>query len=180
MTEEQLYKVKIDGCGLSLEREVSKAVGDQVVVLILTGQQGIGMTRSQADIRQQSSGGSSGMSLREYLNESNAAKIPEKITAIGHYLMTSKNKDVFNRDDIVTGFESAAEFVPKNIPRDFKWTLKAGWIALKTGTKDQYYVTNTGKQALEGKFSKEAVKKARQGTAVLRKSRKKGNSGESE
>ena len=180
MSEEQLYKVKIEGCGLSLEREVLKAIGDQVVVLILTGQQDIGTTRHQTDLRHKVLRGSAEMSLREFLNESNATKIPEKITAIGNYLMTSKNNDVFNRDDIITGFESAAESVPKNLPRDIKWTLKAGWIALKTGTKDQYYVTHTGKQALEGKFSSDAVKRARQGAAAVRKARKKGNSGESE
>ncbi|MCU7807787.1 MAG: hypothetical protein KZQ73_07955, partial [Candidatus Thiodiazotropha sp. (ex Semelilucina semeliformis)] len=100
-------------------------------------------------------------SIREFLDSCEAKRVPDKITAIGEYLKLHNNQLDFDKSDLISQFESAAEPVPANISRDLKWTLKAGWIALKSGSKDRYYVTNSGKTAVEQKFSKEIVKKTR-------------------
>jgi fibronectin type 3 domain-containing protein len=100
-------------------------------------------------------------SIREFLDSCEAKRVPDKITAIGKYLKIHNNQMDFDKNDLISNFESAAEPVPKNIARDLKWTLKACWIALKSGSKDRYYVTNSGKTAVEQKFSKAVVKKTR-------------------
>lgn len=178
MTDSGLYSVKIEGNGLSLNREVSKEIGDKIVVLVLTGDYGplqslTQRNQSTANPSQPTSQPASqdtliqndqGPSLREFLDSCQAKRNPDKITAIGYYNKTYLNSDVFTKDDIISGFESAAEVPPKNPSRDIKWTLKSGWIAIKVGTKDNYYVTNTGKQAVEGKFPKDMLKRLKVGT----------------
>jgi len=171
MSDEDRYTVKIEGLGLSLEREVSRQIGDQVVVLMLTGTTGPTAAISPNRDRPRAAAHAApagqvhpahpdpATSVREYLDETGAKRIPDKITAIGLYLKEHSQQAEFTRDDVVTGFEGAAESVPKNLNRDIKWTLKAGWIAEKTGKKGQYYVTKSGKTAVEQSFPKELVKK---------------------
>ena len=175
MTDLGNYSVKIEGNGLSLDREVPKEIGDKIVVLVLTGGQQSFQPTNQHQNNQQNLvqptapllasdspiNGNQELSLREFLDSCQAKRNPDKITAIGYYNKTYLKADVFTRDDIIAGFESAAELVPKNPSRDIKWTLKSGWIAIKQGTKDKYYVTNTGTQAVEGKFPKDMLKRTR-------------------
>jgi len=180
MAEDITYKISIEGAGLSLEREVSKEIGERVVVLLLTGAvpttKGVPAAKpavaspthtpaqtQQAPIvaPQQHAGAQPEISIREFLDSCEAKRIPDKITAIGIYLKSQSSQSDFNKNDLILQFESAAEPVPANISRDLKWTLKAGWIALKSGSKDRYYVTNTGNTAVEQKFSKDVVKKTR-------------------
>ena len=176
MTENSTYKISIEGAGLSLEREVPKDIGEQVVVLLLTGTAAIPQTAQPPVVSgsptpsiaqhthttpPQKTNAHPDTSIREFLDSCGAKRVPDKITAIGKYLKKHNHQMVFDKNDLISHFESAAEPVPKNISRDLKWTLKAGWIALKSGTKDRYYVTNSGKAAVEQKFSKEVVKKTR-------------------
>ncbi len=176
MTENSTYKISIEGAGLSLEREVPKDIGEQVVVLLLTGTAAVPQAAQPATgaglptptmaqrthtAPPQKTNPHPDTSIREFLDSSGAKRVPDKITAIGQYLKTHNHQMDFDKNDLILHFESAAEAVPKNISRDLKWTLKAGWIALKSGSKDRYYVTNSGKTAVEQKFSKDIVKKTR-------------------
>lgn len=172
MSEVQTYKIKIEGAGLSVDREVPKDIGDQIVVLLLTGRrtqetngtdqsgaQGPGASGSQ--IRYKAPDSVVDMSIREFLDDRQAKRVPDKIAAIGVYLRDHREQPSFTREDLVNNFEDAADPVPKNIARDIKWTLKAGWIAQRTGQKDLYYVTQSGNNAVQQRFSPEVVKKTR-------------------
>lgn len=182
MTDVTTYKIKIEGAGLSLDREVSKEIGEQVVVLLLTGAASVApavhaaVTPAPAVIPASNSEipaaapspalaphqplASADLSIREFLDFCDAKRVPDKITAIGKYLKRHNNQQDFDKKDMIANFENAAEPIPGNIARDIKWTLKAGWIALKNGSKDRYYVTNSGKTAVDQKFSKEVVKRS--------------------
>lgn len=187
------YKITVEGQGLSLDREVSKEIGEKVVVLLLTGaslpagdarasvsndptadaQPGVQphpLASGQGQAPNQPNAGN--LSIREFLDSCMAKRAPDKIVTIGVYLR-NQGKHEFDRSDIVASLEHAAEQVPKNLSRDLKWTQKAGWIAPKTGTKDKYYVTNTGNTALLQKFSREVVQKTRGFTTAKRTSSKK-------
>lgn len=182
MADNITYKITIEGAGLSLDREVPKEIGEQVVVLLLTGAAPVTQaapaplqsvntpvtaapappqTHHVPHTPQQHVDGHPDTSIREFLDSCEAKRAPDKITAIGNYLKIHNHQPDFDKNDLISHFESAAEPVPKNITRDLKWTLKAGWIALKNGSKDRYYITNSGKTAVEQKFSKEVVKKTR-------------------
>lgn len=170
---DQTYKVTIDGLGLSLEREVSKEIGDQIVVLVLTGAAGavgarLPVRRNAADAAPDLSATARSnderpeLSIREFLNEHDPKRSPDKITAIGVYLKDYNNVDAFGRAELETAFQGAAESIPANLPRDLAWAVKSGWIATKPGAKGQYYVTHSGRQAVLQKFPKELIKKTKQ------------------
>ncbi len=101
------------------------------------------------------------VSVREFLDEHNAKRNPDIITAVALYMSIYDNKPYFTREDILNAFETAAEAVPKNFPRDLKWAIKIGWIAEKRGTKDTYYVTSSGKSAVNTSFPNELLKKTK-------------------
>lgn len=173
----ETYEIEITGEGVSIKQTVPKEIGDQIVVLILTGKathQVAPPAKTGVMQTGQSPAGSGSdtghdLSIREAIDASGAKRAPDKITVIGDYIKTLHKRD-FTRDDIVQMFESAAEKVPANLARDIKWTLKAGWIAQRSGSKTDYYVTNTGNQALQAQFSPEVVKRTRQTPGSKRRS----------
>jgi hypothetical protein len=101
------------------------------------------------------------LSIREFLDEHNAKRNPDIITATALYLSVHEGKPYFTKEDILDAFEAAAEPAPKNFPRDLKWAIKIGWIAEKRGTTDTYYVTSSGKNAVNSSFPNELIKKTK-------------------
>lgn len=99
------------------------------------------------------------VSMGEYIDETGASTNKERIVAIGLYLSEYKDSDTFSRDDVVAGFRSAREPMPKNLTRDLSSTAEARWIeeADESGT---YYVTSTGAKAAAAKFSGQDSAKA--------------------
>lgn len=54
---------------------------------------------------------------------------PQKIVALALYLgATSTNQQVFTIDEILGGFKKAGESTPKNINRDFREAVSAGYV----------------------------------------------------
>jgi hypothetical protein len=181
---DETYKVSIKGPGLALERQVPKTISDQLVVLLLTGNPSRVITSpagtpagagnrhvTTASPGDTGKGVEQDLSIREYLDSTNAKRVPDKITAIGAYLAQGGRAD-FTKADLVSSFEAASESVPKNLGRDLRWTSKAAWIAARTGKKDTWYVTKSGHEAIKAKFSPEVVKRTR-GLTPTGKTRKK-------
>jgi hypothetical protein len=166
MSDDISYSVKISGPGLTLDQQVPKAMADRLIVLLLTGQanpstsSGGGKPAAPASATAHMHSGDA-PSLREFLNGIDPKRAPDKITAIGEFLRQHGGKADFKVEDIIQGFEDAAEPVPKNLPRDMKWTTNAAWIAPRSGTKGAYYVTKSGQEAVAQKFSKEVVAKTK-------------------
>ncbi|NIM11659.1 MAG: hypothetical protein GTO45_06165 [Candidatus Aminicenantes bacterium] len=174
MSESEAYKVKIEGLGITLEKEVPKEIGDKVLVLIITGNSNDISVRTstsfggpleqsiiQSDENNTKLIEKPKKSIREFLVESKAKRAIEKITAIGVFLDKHKNKKNFTKEKIKKSFQEASEKVTTNLPRDIKATIGAGWIAELDEEKGHYYVTNTGNEAVTNKFPEEIVKKSR-------------------
>src|SRR5215471_5718052 len=126
---DETYKVSIKGPGLALERQVPKTISDQLVVLLLTGNPPRITTSPAAALggapnshvaiassRDTGQAGEQDMSIREYLDSTNAKRVPDKITAIGAYLALAGKAD-FTKADLISSFEAASESVPKNLSR---------------------------------------------------------------
>jgi hypothetical protein len=109
------------------------------------------------------------LSLREYLNVHTAKRIPEKITAIGEYLTTNGAAD-FSKDEVLAQFRIAREAMPGNFNRDFNWAIATGWIAEDGQNPGRFYVTQSGKQAVEGNFSGDLTKNS--GIRAVRRKRR--------
>jgi len=158
------YQLKLTGPGLSLEKEVAEEIANQITLLVLSG--GKPQTQSPASkgLGTDPAASSTKMavgnkSVREYLLASNARKIPQQMTVIGHYLLETQRKDTFSMAELLEGFSNAKESPPKNPNRDINTAIRDGWIALRQ--KDSYYVTSTGMKAIEDGFPKKSRKRRR-------------------
>jgi hypothetical protein len=193
MTDQENYSVEITGDDFQFKRMITKEVASKLVLLALTGEtQGFHgqspLPSAQAPPPVQAprlnAQGSSAqtdvmpVSIREFLNDSQAKRNPDKITAIASYLKIHQARDVFDKQDIIGGFRSAQEAIPKNVTRDMNWALKSGWIAENPDEKGKYYITVTGEKAVKGKFPRELVKKTVQYQPGTRKRKKKKQNGE--
>ena len=183
---EELYELTLAGEGLNLNRKVPVAVARAIMNIVMGGQFD---ARPVRDLRPELppsrvDGGATGrsserQSLREYLDEHEAARNPDKITAIGNYLVEFEGCADFSRDEVKSRFRSAGEPPPGNYPRDFTWAMRAGWIAEDTNAPGRFYVTQKGRSAIAGKFSAEIKKSTAQAKGNRRARRKGGtdNSG---
>lgn len=171
MTEgeaDQTYTLSLKGDGISIEREIDPATARAVVGIVLGGlpeKVAVPMQNSP----QASRASHDRVSLREFLNEADAKRMPDKIVSIGEYLITHAGQEEFSADDLRNGFRSAAEPLPANFSRDFQWTISNGWIAEDPRNPGAYYVTHSGRAAIQAKFSGDVKKKTGFGTKRRRR-----------
>jgi hypothetical protein len=177
---EENFTVSIKGDGVTIEKSVPARVARQMITLIMGGAAPHEpVSRLDASVSTDASAGAShssrpGMrrtSLREFLEETQASRNPDKITSIAAYLALHEEVDLFTRDDIKGRYRSAGEAAPANFPRDFAWAVRNGWIAEDSKSSGSFYVTSKGHAAVENKFSDE-VKKATAQPSGRRRSRK--------
>jgi hypothetical protein len=166
----QTYTLLLKGDGISIEREIDQTTARAVVGIVMGGlpekmpgpapaQNGSPVARASRDH----------VSLREFLNEAEARRMPDKIVSIGEYLIAHAGQEEFSADDLRNGFRSAAEPLPANFRRDFQWTISNGWIAEDPRNPGAYYVTQSGRAAIEAKFSGDVKKKTGFGTKRRRR-----------
>jgi len=179
-----MFELKLDGNGIRVERRVDAATAWRVLAALMEADGAAAaspsvpamaapQTAAPAAARQPpangqpASPGQSVHSLREFLDAHEPGRNVETIVAIATYLKAHRGMDTFTKEDVRKGFREASEPVPGNYGRDFNWARSAGWIA-NTDTRGGYYVTETGRKAVEANFPPE-VKKA---SGVARTARK--------
>ncbi len=156
MSDNTEFKIKIEGAGLTLERDVSREIGEQIVVLVLSGGATARTTlpgQPSTTDAQQVHHTESSLSAREFLDKYSPKSNPEKITTLGLYLKLHHHKNGFAKEDVLAAFVDAAESEPKNYSRDIKAAVKSGWVATKPGSGDVYFVTNKGQIEVERSFA---------------------------
>jgi hypothetical protein len=156
--EERLYAFSLKGAGMNFAREVDEPTARALLHIALGGPAAVQdeQTKPASNRREQKSGS---QSVREFLNEHQAKRNPEKIAAVGEYL-ASTGVSSFSKDDLLSQFRIARESMPRNFRRDLTWTVATGWIAEDPQNPGNFYVTQTGKNAVEGNFSAEIKKKS--------------------
>ena len=147
---EEVFTVTISGIGIDIKRGVS-AQKVAAVLNVIMGTEPSATAGTPLSLPS-TGAGASRVSLREFLDSVGAATKPDQIVTIGHYLSVHEGKETFSRDDIKARFSSARERMPSNFPRDFGAAIKAAMIAEDHAHPGQYYVTNTGLQAVERRF----------------------------
>ncbi|WP_029678163.1 hypothetical protein [Bifidobacterium sp. 7101] len=88
-------------------------------------------------------------SARDALNRSNAKTNPEKIVALGKYIMQDGGNS-FTAQEIKSQFHRAREIAPKNFSRDLNCAIREGWI--DEATPGNYYITNKINGIFDGNF----------------------------
>lgn len=175
MADEKGFRLKLTGQGISLDRTVSADVAHQIVAIALgaaavtlpePGRQSADGALGSREV--QTGAGRNPPSVREFLLQQEAKRIPEQIATMALYLKNHRNTPVFTSKDLIKAFEGAQEPVPKNLPRDVRWTVRIGWIAQKVGMKNTYYLTSSGEAAVGAKFPPDVRKKTKVATAGRR------------
>lgn len=169
MAGEKGFRLKLSGQGVSVDRVVSADVAHQIVAIAL-GASAVTVTeplRAGSDSattggrEAQPVTGRTAPSVREFLLQQEAKRIPEQIASMALYLKNHRNTAVFTSKELVKAFEDAQEPVPKNLPRDVGWTVRIGWIAPKIGMKNTYYLTSSGEAAVGAKFPADVRRKTK-------------------
>lgn len=88
-------------------------------------------------------------SAREALDLSGAKTNPEKIVALGQYVLQDGG-DTFKVEDVKSQFRRARETAPRNFSRDLGVAVKEGWLA--EGDDGDYYLTNKIQGIFDGGF----------------------------
>lgn len=155
---EPTSKLSIKGNGLSFEREVPESLALQLMQLVITGfanpsaNAGGGMeSRRDANGRRQS--------LPEYYQNVGPKRYREKLTTIAAYLHDVEGQGSFSADELKSQFRTVREAAPANFPRDLSEAIAKGWIAEERDQPGTYYVTRTGLEAVEDKFSANSARK---------------------
>lgn len=180
---EELYAVSIDGNGITIQKNVPAHIARQMINAIMGGaivdesvsRKEVPVSKNDTSSNRDHGPPLGGLrtSLREFLDESQASRNPDKITAIAEYLLVHEAIELFTRDDIKGRYRAAGEAAPANFPRDFAWAVKNGWVAEDLKSLGSYYVTRKGRAAINNKFSEE-VKKATLEPSGRKRSRKAG------
>lgn len=169
---EDTYDLSLTGEGITISRKVPQSVAREIVGLVLGGPQGAGSASSGGG--KPSTVSDSQVSLREYLNEAEATKNPEIITAIVDYVMKTTNAQSVSNTDIKARFRDAGEPAPGNLARDLGLAKGTGWIASDPHERNNYFVTQSGRDAIAKKFEGLKIRRPR------RRTRKQTSDGETE
>ncbi len=161
----EAFSVSVVGPGVTIEKKVSQTQASEIINFLMTGKAPSSAPATAAGGSNSPVGSSNGAaahtrrtSLREFLDDHEATRNPDKITAIGAYLEQVEGKDGFTRDDVRLKFRSAGESAPGNYGRDFSWAMQSGWIAEDPQNAGTFFVTKKGRAAIDAKFSRDVQK----------------------
>lgn len=173
------FQLTLKGPGITVERELDQGSALQVLAIAMGASLGGAAVAQSAAPTASAAGpastpppasavaasvagahtpGSNPVSVREYLSSVEPKRNVDKILAIASYLKVHRGQETFTPDAVKREFRHAGEPVPGNYPRDFRWAVSAGWIASSPEEPGEYYVTNTGHDAVAKKFDQETKK----------------------
>lgn len=162
------YKLSLEGEGISVCKEINEEQARRILNILMgpssmmhpveREMQRRARETSQENIPYAAPASSQALSLREYLDEVGAKRNPDKILAMAAHIMEQSAAEDFSADEIKNCFPKAAEKVPANYGRDFRWVVSSGWVAESHQDQGRFYITKTGRKALAEKFPKELAK----------------------
>jgi hypothetical protein len=157
-TEGPTYKLSLKGKGITVDQDVPADVARDIIALIMGGGPQLRGPRATTPAAS-SPRSSAGVSIREFIDASGAKRNPQIVTAIGLYLMDHDGQERFTRTEVRNKFSQAGEPTPSNIGRDVALAVSSGWIA--ENPRNQFYVTDTGRRAIEAQFEGQAIRRPR-------------------
>lgn len=176
------YKLRLEGGGVVVDREVDEAVALEIIAAVMGGaaqppvSPGQGEARAVDRLRTGSSRrGVTGTSARDYMDEYEPKRNVDKILVLAAYIADTRDRDTLTPDDVKREFRNAAEPVPGNYARDWRWAVQNNWLAPVDGVSGEFYVTSKGRAALSAKFSDEVKKTTGVVSRRRRTSKKKAN-----
>jgi hypothetical protein len=159
------FKLSLKGTGITVDRTVPEDVALEIVSIVMGGGSGpAGAPPGVPGRGLASRTGQQGMTLRKFLDDANARRIPQIIAAIGQFMTDQEGKARFTRPEVRSKFASAGERAPANIARDFQVAVTSDWIAEDASERGSFYVTDGGRQAIAARFEGQRIRRARRRT----------------
>lgn len=154
------FTLSLTGPGMKLDQTVPEAVARRIFLLVF----GVDVASAAGSVEPAGGGQTDPRqhSLREFIDEHQAQRNPEKIAAIAAYFEDFRGVRDVTKDVLMKGFAEAKEASPRNIHRDIAWAIKIGWLAPKDGSDGVYFLTATGNKAVKARFPADIRKKTRQ------------------
>lgn len=149
------FELSLTGEGISVKRDITAAMASDIIAVVMGGGSTAGRPTGTSSTRRFPGGQKA---VREYLDEAEAKKLPQIITVIGEFL-TDRGQDRFSRQDVKGMFPKAGESTPSNFARDFALAVGSGWIA--EDQRNEFYVTEPGRRAIEAKFADQKIRRRR-------------------
>lgn len=151
-------KVTLQGDGLNYETEASLIQAAKIIGFLNTEEplsgdytavpQGISASSSFLDEKTDRRTSSP----REAIIESGAKTNTQKIVVLGRYIIERDATDEFGSNELKALFLKAGEPAPRNLARDMREAVRAGYITSSLDKSDAYIVTNTGYAAIDDGF----------------------------
>jgi hypothetical protein len=154
-TEPVAATVTIRGAGVAITREVDDATMSSIIALLFGGRESArtGAQRAQNYLNPEGRPlWDASLTLGEFLDEAGARTFSQKICAAGYYREKFEGQDSFDRDYIKAALVAAHESMPANLSRDLVSAASGKLIAAKPGEAGHYFVTTTGRKAVESQF----------------------------
>lgn len=153
-------KVQLVGDGLNYESEANLVQAAKIIGFLNTNE-----VLSDATVRPAVNAGfidspqvAQLSSPREAILSADAKTNTQKILVLGAYIVQRDNTDEFAATELKTLFIKAGESAPRNLSRDIREAVKAGYITESLNSSDSFIVTNTGYKTLEDGFFTEGSK----------------------
>lgn len=109
---EKGFRLKLTGAGISVDRTVAAEVAQQIVAIALGTAPLVGSDlgkQVEASVAKglaaQTGAGRGTPSVREFLLQQEAKRIPEQITTIALYIKNHRNTPVFTKKELIKAFE---------------------------------------------------------------------------
>lgn len=149
---EHEYELTLLGQGVEIRRRLPESVALRVIALVMGG----GPSAAVPSAPRPKS--ASGLTLGEFLHETNATRNPDRILAIAVYLIRHLGQSGVTKDELKSQFQIAGQALPANFARDFAWTVSNRWIAPSLDNPGEFFVTSTGIKAVEEGFGADVRK----------------------
>jgi hypothetical protein len=147
-----MIKIKIEGEGLNFEAEGSIAQAGQIISFLGQSRNETSSVYPPTNQIIAAHHVPTTATPREFLVRTNARTNPEKITALGVYMIDEKGNPSFSRKEIEELLRKSGEKVPKNMARDLDKAVQLAYIYPLDSTRD-YDITETGRTAVESGFA---------------------------
>jgi len=177
-----LVKVTVSGVGITIEREIPEDQALGVISILMGGDAARGPAAGNTPITgTQLSGvtaslGPGDLTIGEYIESVGARTNSAKIVAIGAFLIDRHGVETFSRNDVKGQFQRAGEPAPGNFTRDFSVAVNKKLLAPAHGASDAFFVTKSGRTALEQNFAGDGGRSGGKSTTRSRSRKKSADS----
>lgn len=167
---ETSFRIKLTGPGLDFETEITSEKASHIIQICLGDS---GSPKYIVDKQVKPDTSKVNPSVVEYFNQFNPKRNPDKILCFASYITDVLGHESFEPDEVKPYFQKCGEPTPKNFARDFRWAVINGWLDESPYNAGQFYITTSGRKALESHFAPDVIKKTKAPESRLARQRRK-------